>query len=202
MNKQACVYIIDDDPSTRESLSAVAQTAGFPAESYGSAEAFLNAYQPTWPGCLVIDVRMDGMNGLELQHELSTRGIQAPAIMITGHADLPTVVKSVKAGAFDFVEKPIEPNDLVDLVRRAIDHDRENRTTDSQRSTRLAGLSSRQREVMHMLLDGKGTKEIARDLGISPKTVEKHRANVLVKMHAESVVDLMRQMLAPKNIAS
>jgi two-component system, LuxR family, response regulator FixJ len=196
------VFIVDDDEQVRKSLSFLIASAGFQAETYSSAEELLAAYDPRWPGCILLDIRMDGMGGLELQSELQTRGIRIPVIIISGFADVPSVVRAVKNGAVDVLEKPFQDEALLERVQAAIERDRQGRQTGTQLTTRIASLSTRQREVMQLLLTGKGTKEIARDLGISTKTLEKHRALVLTKMGVESVVELMRLVLAPDLPAS
>jgi two-component system response regulator FixJ len=196
------VFIVDDDEQVRRSLSLLIASAGFKAETYASAEALLSAYDPRWPGCILLDIRMSGMGGLELQSEFQARGIRIPIIIVSGFADVTSVVRAVKNGAVDVLEKPFKDEDLLQRVQAAIERDRQDRQTGAQLTSRIASLSNRQREVMQLLLTGKGTKEIARDLGISTKTLEKHRALVLTKMGVESVVELMRLVLAPNLPAS
>jgi FixJ family two-component response regulator len=195
---ESIVFIVDDDAHVRDSLGFLLRSAGFQAQGFASAEEFLAGYDARQAGCVVLDVRMSGMSGLDLQQEMSARGMPLPVIIVTGYADVPTVVRAVKSGAVDVLEKPYDEHTLLDRVRTAIETDRRHRFEGDQLSARMASLSDRQREVMRMLLAGKGTKEIARDLGISPKTVEKHRTSVLVKMRTESVVDLMRLVLTTR----
>ena len=196
------VFIVDDDEQVRKSLSLLIASAGFEAETYTSGEELLSAYDPRWPGCILLDIRMSGMGGLELQAELQARGIRIPIIIISGFADVASVVRAVKNGAVDVLEKPFQDEALLERVRAAVERDRQDRQSGAQLTSRIASLSTRQREVMQLLLAGKGTKEIARDLGISTKTLEKHRALVLSKMGVESVVELMRLVLAPNLPAS
>ena len=195
---ESVVFIVDDDAQVRDSLGFLLRSAGLQSQSFASAEEFLSAYEARQPGCVVLDVRMNGLSGIELQAEMSARGIPLPVIIVTGYADVPTVVQAVRGGAVDVLEKPYDDGTLLERVQQAIDTDRRHRYEGDQLSARMASLSDRQREVMRMLLAGKGTKEIARDLGISPKTVEKHRASVLVKMRTDSVVDLMRLVLTTR----
>jgi FixJ family two-component response regulator len=191
------VFIVDDDEPMRKSLSMLVASAGFKAETFASAEEWLAAYDPRWPGCILLDIQMNGMGGLELQSELQARDIRIPVIIISGFADVPSVVRAVKNGAVDVLEKPFQDEALLELVGSAIERDRQSRQSGSQLTTRIASLSPRQREVMQLLLTGKGTKEIAHVMGISTKTLEKHRAIVLMKMGVESVVELMRLVIAP-----
>ncbi len=202
MRTEPTVFIVDDDEQVRRSLSLLVGSAGFKAETYASGEALLAAYDPRWPGCILLNIRMSGMGGLELQAELQALGIRIPIIIISGFADVPSVVQAVKNGAVDVLEKPFQDEDLLQRVQAAIERDRHDRQTGAQLTSRIASLSTRQREVMQLLLTGKGTKEIARDLGISTKTLEKHRALVLAKMGVESVVELMRLVIAPNLPAS
>ena len=197
MRTEPTVFIVDDDEPMRKSLSMLVGSAGFKAEAYASAEELLAAYDPRWPGCILLDIRMDGMGGLELQSELQARDIRTPVIIISGFADVPSVVRAVKNGAIDVLEKPFQDEALLELVGSAIERDRQARQSGTQLTARIASLSPRQREVMQLLLTGKGTKEIAHMMGISAKTLEKHRAIVLTKMGVESVVELMRLVIAP-----
>lgn len=188
-------FLVDDDEQLRRSLEVLVRQSGLAARGFVSAEDFLAKVDARQPGCLVLDLKMPGMSGLDLLDQLRRSGYTLPVILVTGFADVPTAVRAIKQGAIDVVEKPYDPDDLLDRIRAMIDSDRQQRFTGSRMSTRLASLSGRQREVMQLLLAGKSTKEIAVDLNISPKTVEKHRAGLLVKMRADSVVDLMRKVL-------
>lgn len=196
---EATVHIVDDDEAIRDSLSALLEAAGFSVVAYPSAEAFLiTATQG--PGCLVIDVRMPGMGGLELQEELVRRGRRIPVIVMTGHADVPLAVKAMKAGAVDFVEKPFEEKTIVASIRRAFDMGIEaarEEAEGAQIGQRIAQLTPREREVLDALIAGKPNKIIAYELAISPRTVEIHRARVMEKMEARTLSDLVRMALSP-----
>ncbi len=199
MPPEPTVFVVDDDPAMRDSLCWLLQSVDLHVETYPSADAFLAAYDVGRPGCLVLDVRMPGMSGLNLQDELRTRNIRLPIIMLSGHAEVPTAVRALKAGAIDFMEKPFSDELLLDRIRQAIDLDREQRDAGARRAAvaeRYALLTPREREVMELVTAGKANKVIAADLGLSPKTVEVHRAAVMDKMHADSVADLVRMRLA------
>lgn len=191
------VYVVDDDQELRESLTLMVSNMGLTVEAYPSAEAFLDAYQenPSSPRCMVLDVRMPGLSGLGLQQVLSANGKSMPIIMISGCADIPTVVKAMRAGAVDFLEKPISSQILSTRIREAIDQCVRQQRADN-RKTELARqierLSARQREVLDLLVSGERSKQIARQLGIGEKTVAKHRATVLEKMQVDNVVELVR----------
>lgn len=191
------VYIVDDDPDFRESMSWMVRSMGLNATAYRSAEAFLDDYcnPPDTPKCMVLDVRMSGLSGLGLQQMLANDGKGMPIIMISGCADISMAVKAMRAGALDFLEKPISSQTLSVRIREAIDHDvRQHRG--ASRKTELVRhverLSARQREVLDLLVAGESSKQIARQLGIGEKTVAKHRAAVLEKMQVDSVVGLVR----------
>ena len=199
MPPEPTVFVVDDDPAMRDSLCWLLQSVELHVETYPSADAFLAAYDAGRPGCLVLDVRMPGMSGLNLQDELRTRHIRLPIIMLSGHAEVPTAVRALKAGAIDFMEKPFSDELLLDRIRQAIDLDREQREAEARRTAvaaRYALLTPREREVMELVTAGKANKVIAADLGLSPKTVEVHRAAVMDKMHADSVADLVRMRMA------
>jgi len=199
MPPEPTVFVVDDDPAMRDSLCWLLQSVDLHVETYPSADAFLAAYDAGRPGCLVLDVRMPGMSGLNLQDELRTRHIRLPIIMLSGHAEVPTAVRALKAGAIDFMEKPFSDELLLDRIRQAIDLDREQRDAEAQRAAvaeRYALLTPREREVMELVTAGKANKVIAAELGLSPKTVEVHRAAVMDKMRADSVADLVRMRLA------
>jgi two-component system response regulator FixJ len=197
------VYVVDDDDAVRNSLKLLLKSAGLTAETAASAPEFLKAYDPALPGCLVLDVRMPGMSGLEMQHELNVRGAMIPVIFITGHGDIPMAVEAMQHGAFDFLQKPFRDSDLLDRVSRALARDAESRArirhTDRIRE-RLASLSPREREVLDLVTRGKANKMVAGDLGVSQRTVEIHRAHVMQKMEAGSLAELVRMMMtiAPK----
>jgi two-component system response regulator FixJ len=195
---QQTVYVVDDDEAVRNSLKLLLKSAGMHAEAFGLAPEFLSKYEQAHPGCLVLDVRMPGMSGLEMQHELNLRGATLPVIFITGHGDIPMAVEAMQHGAFDFLQKPFRDSDLLDRVHRALARDGENRArlkhTDKIRE-RLASLSPREREVLELVTRGKANKMVAGDLGVSQRTVEIHRAHVMQKMEAGSLAELVRMMM-------
>jgi two-component system response regulator FixJ len=198
MAAESTVHVIDDDEAVRDSLSALLESMGFAVATYGSAEAFLAAPAASG-GCIVVDVRMPGMGGLELQEEVARRGSRIPVIVMTGHADVPLAVRAMKAGALDFVEKPFDETALVGAIRRACDLGREVARTAAAEAAlgeRLALLTPREREVLDALVAGKPNKIIAYELAISPRTVEIHRARVMEKMQARTLSDLVRMTLA------
>jgi len=189
------VFVVDDDQAMRHSLRWLLQSVGLPVETYATAEEFLAGYSPDRPGCLVLDIRMPGMGGLQLQDELKTRAIRLPIIVITGHAEVPTAVRALKAGAVDFLEKPFSDQLLVDRVRQAIAADQVARAADAQRTAaqgRLALLTVREREVLCRVVDGKANKVIAAELGIVEKTVEAHRSRLMAKLAVDSLAGLIR----------
>jgi len=192
------VFVVDDDPAMRESLSWLLQSAGLAVQTFESAEHFLDHQHTTRPACLLLDLRLPGKSGLDLQHELAIRKVSVPIIFLTGYAEVPTAVRALKTGAFDFLEKPFSDEALLECVRRAIDLDKSNRQAEEQISSvtqKLARLSPREREVMELMIAGKPTKAIAADLGLSPKTVEVHRGRVMRKMEARSLPTLVRQVM-------
>ena len=195
VRSEPTVFVVDDDPSIRESLRWLIESVGLRVQTSATAQEFLDRYDADTPGCLVLDVRMPGISGLDLQAELSSRKISIPIIIITGHAEVPVAVSALKAGAMDFIEKPFSDQLLLDRVRRAIEADTEARRVHGERaavSVRLDTLTPREREVMELVIAGKANKVIAAELGLSPKTVEVHRANVMKKMQVDSLADLVR----------
>jgi two-component system, LuxR family, response regulator FixJ len=195
MAREPIVFVVDDDPGTRDSLRWLLQSVGLRVHTLATAEEFLNTYEAAQPGCLVLDVRMPGMSGLNLQETLVARNITLPVIIITGYAEVPTAVRALKTGAIDFIEKPFNDDVLLDRVRHAIEVDRQERSARDQRAQaekRFAQLTPREREVMQLVVVGKANKVIAGELGLSPKTVEVHRASVMSKMDADSVAELVR----------
>ncbi|KAA6183801.1 response regulator transcription factor [Thiohalocapsa marina] len=199
MNEEPTVFIVDDDNEVRESIALLMDSVGLPSASFDSAWAYLNCFDPMRPGCLVLDVRMRQMSGLELQERLAEEPIHPPIIIITGHGDVPMAVRAVKNGAVDFIEKPFNDQTLLDAVQRAIDIDAERRGHAAELANiqeRLERLTKREREVLEQIIDGKRNKVIAADLGISQSTVEAHRAKVMEKLQARSLSELMRLMLA------
>jgi FixJ family two-component response regulator len=192
------VHVVDDDEAVRSSLKLLLKSAGLSTRAYSSAAEFLAAYEDDRPGCLVLDIRMPGMNGLELQDELNRRGAMIPVIFITGHGDVPMAVEAMQRGAMDFLQKPFRDEDLIDRVRKALALDRRNRVQLKSRQairSRLAILSPREMQVLRLLTLGKSNKQMAGDLGVSQRTVEIHRAHLMHKMEATSVAQLVRMTL-------
>lgn len=192
------VYVVDDDDGVRTSIRFLLKSVGLNATSFTSAKEFLAAYDANQPGCLVLDVRMPEMSGMELQVELNRLGAVLPIVFITGHGDVPMAVEAMQQGAFDFLQKPFREEDLIERVRRAIELDASHRTELRQADAikrRLASLTPREREVLNLMADGKQNKIMAAELGLSQRTVEIHRANVMDKMQARSVAQLVRMLL-------
>jgi FixJ family two-component response regulator len=201
MDLEPTVFLVDDDASVLESLTLLMRSVGLRTQTFASAGAFLDTYNDARPGCLVLDVRMPGMSGPELQQALAARGSSLPIVFLTAHGDIPLAVDAIKAGAVDFIQKPFRDQDLLDVVQRALREHVRTRGARVEReriAARLATLTSREREVMEMVVDGRTNKVIARDLGISQRTVEIHRARVMQKMEAESVSELVRLALQLK----
>jgi FixJ family two-component response regulator len=198
MTRQPAVFVVDDDDAVRSSLRLLLKSAGLPAVGYASAREFLDAWQPEQAGCLILDVRMPGMSGIELQGELNRRGAIIPVIFISGHGDIPMAVEAIQHGAFDFLTKPFGDQDLLDRVQRALATDAENRKLLTQREVlreRLDSLTPREREVLGLVTQGKANKVMAGDLGVSQRTVEIHRARVMEKMGANSLAQLVRMTI-------
>lgn len=201
MSDEATVFIVDDDEAVRDSLSFLMQSVGLPTESFDSADSFLQASPTQSAGCLLLDIRMPGMSGLELQGVLEERDIHLPVIFISGHADVPMAVRALKAGAFDFVEKPFNDQLLLDRVQRAIETDRQKRQNEAQLDewrARMETLTPREVEVMELVVDGAANKVISATLGVSLKTVEAHRARVMDKLKADSLSHLVRMSVVLK----
>jgi two-component system, LuxR family, response regulator FixJ len=192
------VAIIDDDAGQRTHMARLMQSIGLATSVFESAEAFLGAAAPDAVACVLTDMRMPGMSGLQLQHELATRHLHVPLIVLTGHADVPAAVQSMKAGAFDFLEKPCSPQLLLETVQGAVrQSEQSRRERDEVRGVceRFATLSPRERQVMRLVVEGVSNKNVAAKLGLSEKTVEFHRGNVMTKMQAASLADLVRLSL-------
>jgi two-component system response regulator FixJ len=195
MPPEPTVFVVDDDRAMRDSLRWLLESVGLSVRTYPTAADFLAEYDPAQPGCLVLDVRMPGMSGLDLQAELTRRGAGLPTIVVTGHAEVPMAVRAVKAGAIDFIEKPFSDQLLLDRVRQALDIDRQEREVRRRRGearSRLETLTAREREVLGLVAAGKANKEIAAELRLSTKTVEVHRAHVMSKMAVDSLAELIR----------
>lgn len=198
MSREITVFVVDDDLAMRTSLQWLIESVGMQVKTYESAQAFLDAYYPGRAGCLLLDVRMPGISGLELQAYLNKKEIRLPVIIITGHGDVAMAVKAMKAGAVDFIEKPFDDEALLNSIKKALQYDEKQRALRAQRAdlaARLAELTPREHEVMAMVTDGKSNREIAAALGVSAKTVEVHRARVMDKMRADSLAELVRLAL-------
>ncbi len=192
------VYIVDDDSGVRSSIRVLMKSVGLAATPFASAKEFLEAYHPNNPGCLVLDIRMPGMSGLELQEALNERGAVIPVIFITGHGDIPMAVEAMRHGAFDFLQKPFRDQDLIDRIQQALARDAETRQSLQEHArirARINSLTPREREVLDLLTSGKANKMMAQDLGLSQRTVEIHRAHVMEKMGAKSVAQLVRMVM-------
>ena len=192
------VYVVDDDDGMRNALSALLSTVGFTTSVFSRAADFLAQFKPDDPGCLVLDIRMPEMSGLELQQQLNRMGSMLPVIFITGHGDVPMAVQAMKEGAFEFIQKPFRDQDLLDRINHALQQDAENRKGVAKRAEinrRLESLTPRERQVLDMVVDGGANKVIAIDLGLSERTVEIHRAKVMEKMGARSVAHLVKMHL-------
>lgn len=192
---QPTVFIVDDDAAIRRSLRFLIESSGLAAETYGTAEEFLDRYDPARPGCLILDVRMPGMSGLHLQEELVSRQAGLPIIVVTGYAEVPMAVRALQKGARDFIEKPFSDQMLLEKVHDAIAGDLEARRRKAERDVALealARLTDREREVLDRVIAGKPNKVIALELFLQVKTVEAHRARVMKKLEASSLADLVR----------
>lgn len=202
MRSKVTVYVVDDDEAVRHSLELLLQSVGQRARTFTSAQSFLDNYTPSEPGCLVLDVRMPEISGLELQRLLNEQNILIPTIIITGHGDVPLAVRAMKAGAMDVIEKPFNDQTLLDSIEKAIEKSLEIHKTNDSRlkfQQNIEHLSPREREVMELLVLGKGSKEIAAELCISSKTVDVHRVHIMEKMGVRTVVELTRLAIDNKS---
>ncbi len=200
MTDKPTVYVVDDDPDVRDSLKVLLEFAGFEVHAFESALKFLSSDVRKMDGCLVVDIRMPDMDGLELQDELGRRGINLPIVVVTGHGDVPLAVRAMRAGAVDFLEKPFREEALVGSIRRALASRKDRRSdTDAEAlKERLMTLTDREREILDLVVEGNTSKEIARALSISPRTVDIHRGHVMEKMQASNVAELIRMVLSTK----
>jgi two-component system, LuxR family, response regulator FixJ len=197
-SEKAVVHVIDDDEASRQSLAFLLQAAAIDAQTYASASSFLELLPEVEAGCIVTDVRMPGMSGIELLRKLRELNVGVPVIVITGHGDVPLAVEAMKIGAADFLEKPFDDEVLLASVRSALERQRGETKRHAERAdieSKLAALSNRERDVLGGLVAGRANKQIAYDLGISPRTVEIYRANLMDKMQAASLSDLVRMAL-------
>lgn len=195
----ATVFVVDDDDGMRRALSLLLNTVGYRTAAFASPKEFLDKFKVDTAGCLVLDIRMPGMSGLELQQHLNRMGSMLPVIFITGHGDVPMAVQAMKEGAAEFVQKPFRDQDLLDRINHALQQDKENRTTLARRADvfhRIDSLTPREKQVMALVVDGAANKVIAIDLGLSERTVEIHRAKVMEKMGARSVAHLVKLQMS------
>ncbi|MFA9460057.1 response regulator transcription factor [Thiohalorhabdus sp. Cl-TMA] len=195
---ESTVFIVDDDSAALDATTALVRSVGLQAMAYSSASQFLKEYDPEWSGCLVLDVRMPEMSGLHVQDKLRERELDVPVIVLTAHGDVPVTVHAMKAGAFDFLEKPCSEEVLLDTIQRAIEQDREvrKRTQESCRlAARMENLTQREREILDQIRAGKANKVIAIELGLSERTIEAHRSRIMEKLEARSLSDLIQMIL-------
>jgi len=196
MNATPTVFIVDDDAAVRDSMALMLQLKGFQADSHESAEAFLESYEPGTPGCIVLDMRMTGMNGLEMQRSLTARNINLPVIFMTAYGDVQTTRSALKGGALDFLEKPVDEKTLIDLVSTALAMESAAReAAEDSVSRRLDRLSVRERQVLDSIVAGRHNREIAEELAISVRTVEVYKARMMEKMRVTRVPELVKLML-------
>lgn len=200
--KRGTVYVVDDDEAVRDSLQWLLEGKDYRVRCFESAEAFLSRYDPREVACLIADIRMGGMTGMELQDRLLERQAPLPIVFITGHGDVPMAVESMKKGALDFIQKPFDEEKLLDLVERMLEKARDSFAVYQQAASRealLGKLTSREAQVLERIVAGRLNKQIADDLGISIKTVEAHRANIMEKLSANTVADLLKIALGPNS---
>lgn len=200
---QQTVFVVDDDAAMRKSLRWLVESVGLKVETFSSAADFLEVASPDMVGCVVLDVRMPGMSGLDLQETLREKQVWMPVIIITGHADVPMAVRAMKAGAYDFIEKPFNDQVLLERVQRALEFGEQERQTEQRRQLvddRISTLTPRERQVMEMVVNGMANKQVAAELGLSEKTIEVHRKHVMDKMQAGNVADLIRMAMRGSTI--
>ncbi len=193
MHGEPTVFVVDDDQAVRESLARLLDSVGLPVQTFACAEEFLEAYDPQWQGCVILDIRMPGISGLELQETLAARQVRLPIIIMSAHGDVEKAVRAMKSGAVDFIKKPYKGSVLLERIREALALDARRRREEASRAevaARLARLTPREREIMSLLVAGKPAKQIAFELGLSRKTVDVHRSHIVSKMQVGSVVEL------------
>ena len=196
--KKPTIHVVDDDQAVRESIEWLIDSVGLNIRTYGSANEFLDNYTEDSLGCLILDVRMPGISGLDLQHILAERGIDMPIVFVTGHGDVPMAVRALKNGAVDFIEKPFNDQVLLDTIQAAVQKHRgrlKQRAELENLQARYDNLTSREQEVMDRVVTGKPNRDVGEELGISVKTVEVHRAKVMEKMQARSIADLVKMAM-------
>ena len=198
-NQEQCVYIVDDDAAIRDSLGLLLGLNGYRTLPFSNADDFLKVCAPDWSGCLLLDIRMPGTDGLALQAALHERGVTLPIIFITAHGDVPTVRTALKSGAVDYLEKPVDPDAMLAAVRSAMDVDqaqRQKQARAGRSEQRMSSLTPREREVLELVVQGQQYRQIAAALGISPRTVEVHRARLMEKLGARNISELVRMSLS------
>ena len=198
MSPEQVVFVVDDDAAVRDSLRWLMDSVGLPVVPFDSGEAFLDAVTPDREGCVLLDLRMPGLSGLEVHAQLRERGVELPVIVVSGHGDVPMAVRALKSGVVDFIEKPFKDQELLDCVQQALRRDAKQRLQRMRRDelmTRYLALTPRELDVLRLVVDGQANKMIGTTLGISQKTVETHRARVMEKMAAGSVSELVRMTL-------
>jgi FixJ family two-component response regulator len=205
VNERSTVFLVDDDEAVRDALSLLLRTAGFDVMVFAAASEFLAAYEPAWRGCVILDVVMPARSGPELQEEMLTRKIDLPILFLTAHGNIPTAVRTIKAGAIDFLTKPVDAGLLIQRIQEAFEQDA--RTRDRKSATlvsteRLRNLTEREREIMMLMVSGMTSKEIARELEISPRTVDIHRSHVMAKTGAANLMELARLVDASQSPAT
>ncbi len=196
--KNATIFVVDDDEAIRDSLAVLLKTVDLNATTFSSGDEFLEAYDPGWEGCILLDIRMPGTSGMEVQKRLAESGCSIPVIFITGHGDIPMAVEAMHGGAFDFIQKPFRDQDLLDRIDQALTTSNEQEQQAARKKTvqnQLQTLTPREQEVMQLVVHGSANKVIAMDLGVSQRTVEIHRARVMEKMQARSLAQLVRMAL-------
>jgi FixJ family two-component response regulator len=204
VNHEPTVFVVDDDPGALNSMCWLIESAKFPVEGYESPEKFLAAFDPARPGCLVLDIRMPQLSGLDLQDRLNALSSQLPVIVLTGHGDIASCARAFKAGAFDFLEKPADGPRLVERIREALakDAERRNRTANPEIAKRIERLTARERETLELLVRGFSVKQLAAELAIDHRTAAKHRARVHEKMGVNNDAELVRIMLANPTVGT
>jgi RNA polymerase sigma factor (sigma-70 family) len=196
--KGTTIFVVDDDEAIRDSLAVLLKTVDLNATTFSSGDEFLEAYDPGWEGCVLLDIRMPGTSGMEVQKRLAESGCSIPVIFITGHGDIPMAVEAMHGGAFDFIQKPFRDQDLLDRIDQALTTSNEQEQQSARKKTvqnQLQTLTPREQEVMQLVVHGSANKVIAMDLGVSQRTVEIHRARVMEKMQARSLAELVRMAL-------
>jgi RNA polymerase sigma factor (sigma-70 family) len=196
---EQCIFIIDDDAAIRDSLALLLGLNGYKTLQFSNADDFLRAADPVWSGCMLLDIRMPGTDGLTLQGIMRERGINLPIVFMTAHGDVPTVRTALKAGAVDYLEKPVDPDAMLGAVRAAIDVDNAQRqkiSRNDQSEQRMRTLTPREREVLDLVVQGQQYRQIAAALGISPRTVEVHRARLMEKLGARNISELVRMSIS------